>query len=76
MFVKMIDKLDHSIFERGRDGEEVEGGEMLDVLAESDAAGVGADGDAELCREQEDGQVFVDASYAATVSWSTSIAWA
>ena len=45
----------------------VEHRQMLDHLAETDAPGVRADGDAELRREQEDGQVLVDARHAAGV---------
>jgi hypothetical protein len=48
VLVEVIDELDDAVFEGGGDGEEVEDGEVLDVLAEADTAGVGADGDVEF----------------------------
>ncbi len=65
--MQMVNELDDAVFEGGRDGEEIEGGEVLDVLAETDAASVGADGDIEFGGEQDDGEVLVDAGYAAAV---------
>ena len=67
VFVEVVDELDDAVLEGGGDAEEVEDGEVLDVLAEADAAGVGADGDAEFCGEEDDGEVFVDAGDAAAV---------
>ena len=67
VLVKMIDELDDAILKRRRDGEEVKHGEVLDVFAEAYAAGVRADWLVELGGEQKDGEVFVDASNAATI---------
>jgi hypothetical protein len=67
VFVEMVDVLDDTVGEGTGDGEEIEDGEMLDVLAEADAAGVGADGYAELGGHEEDGEVFVDAGDATGV---------
>jgi hypothetical protein len=67
VFVKMIDKLENAVFERCRDREEVEGYEVLNVFAEANAAGVGADCHVEFGGKEEDGEVLVDAGYAAAV---------
>ncbi len=67
VFVKVVDVLDDTVGEGAGDGEEVEDGEVLDVLAEADAAGVGADGNVEFCSHEKDGEVFVDAGDAAAV---------
>src|ERR1700721_421886 len=40
---------------------------MLDVLAEADSTGVGADGDVELGGEENDGEVLIDSGDAAGV---------
>jgi hypothetical protein len=67
VFVEVVDVFDDAIGEGAGDGEEVEDGEVLDVLAEADAAGVGADGDVEFCSHEKDGEVFVNAGDAATI---------
>ena len=67
VLVEVVDELDDAVFERGGDGEEVEGREMLHILAQANAAGVRADGNIELGGEQEDGKILVDAGDAATI---------
>ena len=67
VLVKVVDELDDAVIHGGGDAEEIEDGEVLDVLAEADAAGVRADGDVELCGEEDDSQILVDAGYAAAV---------
>ncbi len=67
VLVEVIDVLDDAVLHRGGDGEEVEDGEVLDILAEADTASVRADGDVEFCGEEKDGEVFVDSGYAAGV---------
>ena len=67
MLVEVVDVLDHAAFPGAADGDVVEHRQVLDELAEADAAGVRADRDAELRREQEDRDVLVDAPDAARV---------
>src|SRR5258706_4060253 len=67
VLVQMVDVLAHAVLEAAAHGNVVEDGEVLDVLAEADAAGMRADRHAELCRHQQDRQHFVDAAHAATV---------
>src|SRR5262245_2178320 len=64
VLVQMIDELDDAAVRGPRDGNEVEHRQVLDGLAQPDAAGVGADGHAELRGEQEDREVLVDAGHA------------
>ena len=63
----MVGVLDHALVERSADGDVVEHREVLDVLAESDAAGVRADGHVERGGEQQHGDHLVDATEAAAV---------
>src|ERR1700694_4121901 len=67
VFVEVIDELDDSVLERGRDTEEVEDRQVLDVLAQAYSAGVGADGDVEFGGEEDDGEVLVDSGDGAGV---------
>ena len=67
VLVEVIHVLQDPVLERGADTDVVEDGEVLDVLAQSDAAGVRADGYAELRRHQEHGDDLVDAAEAAGV---------
>ena len=67
VLVEVVDELDDAVIHGGGDAEEIEDGEMLDVLAEADAAGVRADGDVELCGEEDDGEILIDAGYTAGV---------
>ncbi len=67
VFVEVVDVLDHPVLPRTRDGHVVEHREVLDQLAESDAARVRADGHLELGREQQDRQVLVDSGDACRV---------
>ena len=62
MLVQMIDELAHAIVERGTDGDVVEHRHVLRVLAQADAARVGADRNAELRRQQDDRQHLVHAA--------------
>src|ERR1019366_10471457 len=55
----------HAALKRAADADKVEYGLVLDVLAEADAAGVGAHGNAELGGEEHDGDNLVHAAEAA-----------
>lgn len=59
VFVEVIDEFADAVFEGGADADVIDHGEVLDEFAETDPAGVGTDGDVELCGEEEDGEVFV-----------------
>ena len=50
VLVEVVDVLDHPTLERAADADVVEDREVLDELAQADAAGVRADRDAELGR--------------------------
>ena len=63
----MVDPLDDAVLERAADGDVVEERQVLDVLAQADAARVRADRDAELGGEQQDRDRLVDAADAARV---------
>lgn len=65
--MQMIDVLDDAVVGGAGDGEVVEHREVLDEFAQSDAARVRADGDAELGGEQQDRQVLVYAADAGRV---------
>src|SRR5262249_42113956 len=67
MLMQMIDVFDNPAFERRAHGDVVEDGEMLHVLAESDAARVRTDRNAEFRRHQEHGKHFVHAAEATAV---------
>ena len=67
MLVQVVDPLDDAVLERPAHADVVEDREVLDVLAQADAAGVRADGDAELGRHQDDREHLVDAADAAGV---------
>lgn len=62
VLVQVVDVLDHAAVQRTADADVVEHGQVLHQLAQADAAGVRADRDAELGREQQDRQVLVDAA--------------
>ena len=49
VFVQVVDELDDAVLEGGGDAQLVEDGDVLDVLAQTDATGVRADRDAKLC---------------------------
>ena len=67
MLVQVVDPLDDAVLERAADGDVVEEREVLDVLAEADAARVRADRDAELRRQQQHRDRLVHAADAARV---------
>src|ERR687893_3028002 len=67
VLVEVIHVLEDSVLERGSDGDVVEDGEVLDVLAQSDATCVRADGHAELRSHQEHGDDLVDAAETAGI---------
>ena len=67
VLVQVVDVLDPPTLRRPADGDEVEHREVLDHLAQADAAGVRAHRHAELGGEQEDGEVLVDATDPARV---------
>ena len=60
VLVQMIDELDHPPLECSRYRDVIEHRQVLDELAQSHAAGVWADRNAELGRHQDDGKVLVD----------------
>ena len=60
VLVQVVDVLDHAAVGGAGDGEVVEHREVLDELAQPDAARVRADRQPELGREQEDRDVLVD----------------
>ena len=53
VLVKVVDPLDDAVLRRAADRDVVEEREVLDVLAQSDTAGVGAHGDLELGRQEK-----------------------
>ena len=61
MLVQVIDVLDDPPVERAADRDVVEDRQVLDVLAQADAAGMRADRDAELGGHQQDREDLVDA---------------
>ena len=63
MFVEVVHVFDHAAVLASGDGGVIEEGEVLDQLAEANAAGVRADRDAELGSEQQVGDVLVDAAH-------------
>src|SRR5665213_397059 len=67
VFVQMIDKLDHPVFERPRHAEEVERREMLHILAQTDAPGMRTDWDIEFGRHKDNGKVLIHTGHSATV---------
>src|ERR1700687_4217631 len=67
VFVQVVDELAGAVFQRAAHGDVVEDRQVLDVLAEPDAAGVRAHRDAELRRQQKYGQDLVDATEPAAV---------
>ena len=72
MLVQVLHVLEHAILERAADGDVVEDRDVLHVLAKADAARVRADGDAELGREQQHRENFVQASQPAGVELAES----
>ena len=67
MLVQVVDVFDPTVLGRAAHGDEVEHGEVLDHLAQADAAGVRAHRHAELRCEQDDREVLVDTADAAGV---------
>ena len=67
VLVQVVNPLDDAVVERAADRDVVEHREVLDVFAQADAAGMRADGDAELGGEQDDRERLVDAADAAGV---------
>src|SRR5436190_5151082 len=67
MLVEMVDVLDHPALEAATDRDVVDRGEMLHELAQTDAAGMGTHGNAELRREEEDRDDLVHAARPAGV---------
>src|SRR5688572_27793309 len=67
MLVQVVDVLGDAVLEAGADANIVDHNEMVDILAEADAAGVRANRDVELFGEQHHGQAFVDAAQPAAV---------
>src|SRR4029453_6823873 len=67
VFMQVIDELGDPIIHPAGHAQEVEHREMLDELAEPDAACVWTDRDSELRRHQDDRQVLVDAAETAAV---------
>ena len=65
--MEVVDVLDHPALERAADAHVVDDRQVLDQLAQSDAAGVRADRDAELGRHEQDRQDLVDAAEPAGV---------
>ena len=62
MLMEVVHVLEHAVLERAADRDVVEHGEVLHVLAQADAAGVRAHGDAERRRHEQDREHFVDAA--------------
>ena len=67
MLVQVVDVLDHALLQRAAHRHVVERRQVLDQLAQPDAAGVGADRHAELGRQQQDRQHLVDPAEPARV---------
>src|SRR5690606_35886641 len=64
VLVQVVDELDGTILHRSGHGRIIEEGEVLDELAQADAAGVRADRDTELGRQQHVRDVLVRAGHA------------
>src|SRR5918911_2396617 len=62
MLMQVVNVFEDAILQRGADGYVVKDGEVLNVLAQSYAASVRADGDIELRGHQEHSEHFVDAA--------------
>jgi len=67
MFVQMIDVFDDAIFEGRAYGNVIEERKVLNVFAQTDAAGVWTHRNSKLCRHQHYGQHFVHARETATI---------
>ena len=61
--VEVIDEFDEAVGHGGADGDVVEVREMLHQFAQSDSAGVRADGNSELGGQEQDGKVLVDSAH-------------
>src|SRR6266508_3100604 len=68
VLVQVVDPLDHAVLERPAHGDEVKRREVLDVLAETDAPGMRADGDSKLRGEEQHGYRLVHAAEPAPVA--------
>src|SRR5882757_1651045 len=67
MLVQMIDVLDHAILKALGDADEVERRKMLYIFAETDSARVRTYRNVELCRHEQNREILVHASDAATI---------
>src|SRR5256714_11692353 len=67
MLVQVIHVLDDAVLERPAHADVIEHREVLHVLAQAYAAGMWADGDAELRGEQQHGQDLIDPAQPATI---------
>ena len=67
VLVQVVHPLDDAVVEGCADGDVVEHGQVLHVLAQADAAGVRAYGNAELRGEQQDREHLVDSAEPARV---------
>ena len=74
MLVQMIHVFDDALLERRADADVVEDREVLDVLAEPDASGMRADGNAEPGRQQQHRQHLVHATEPAASIWQNPMA--
>ncbi len=73
--MEVVDVLDHPAVERAADRDVVDHGQVLDELAQPDAAGMGADRDAELGGHQQDRDDLVHARRGGHASiWQIAIA--
>src|SRR5215469_13652756 len=67
VLVQMVDEFQHPALHAGADADEIDHRQMLDIFAEADAAGMRADGNAELLRQEQDRQHLVDPAQAAGI---------
>ena len=67
VLVQMFDVLDDPVVEGFGNADEIEGGKVLNVFAETDSACVGTDRYIKLCSHKKNGEILVHAGDAAAV---------
>ncbi len=65
--MEMIHEFRDPAIQGSADGDVIEDGLVLNILAEPDTARVRADGDAEFCGQKKHGHDFIDASESAGI---------
>src|SRR5262245_39701039 len=68
MLVQVVYVFDNAVFKGSTDADVVNYCQVLDIFAEADTAGMGANGDAEFGGQEHNGQDFVDPTEAAAIN--------